>query len=145
LVQSKDCKVLVNGRADIALAAGAHGVHLPSQGFRLADLKSWLPPGFLAGISIHSIREGRLAAVQGADYVLLGPVFRTPSKARYGPPLGLEYLRRARGSLPLPVLALGGINPDNIASVLNVGVAGVAGISMFQESPLPDSVLHLFD
>jgi thiamine-phosphate pyrophosphorylase len=136
---------MVNGRADIALAAGAHGVHLPSQGLRLADLKSWLPPGFLAGVSIHSIREGRLAASQEADYVLLGPVFPTPSKARFGPPLGLDYLRRARDSLPVPVVALGGIKPDNIASVLNVGVAGVAGISLFQGSPLPDWVLGHFD
>ena len=135
LARSSRCRVLVNGRADIALAAGAHGVHLPSQGLRLADLKSWLPPGFLAGVSIHSIREGRLAASQGADYVLLGPVFPTPSKAGYGPPLGLEYLRRARGSLPLAVLALGGIRPDNIESVLNIGVAGVAGISLFQDAP----------
>jgi thiamine-phosphate pyrophosphorylase len=135
LAPSTRCRVLVNGRADIALAAGAHGVHLPSQGLRLADLKSWLPPGFLAGVSIHSIREGRLAASQGADYVLLGPVFPTPSKAGYGPPLGLEYLRRARESLPLPVLALGGIRPDNIASVLSIGVAGVAGISLFQDTP----------
>ena len=81
------------------------------------------------------MREGRLAASQGADYVLLGPVFPTPSKAGYGPPLGLEYLRRARGSLPLVVLALGGIRPDNIDSVLNIGVAGIAGISIFQDAP----------
>jgi thiamine-phosphate pyrophosphorylase len=110
----------------------------------LADLKSWLPPGFLAGVSIHSIREGRLAASQEADYVLLGPVFPTPSKALYGPPLGLEYLRRALDSLAVPVLALGGIKPDNIASVLNIGAAGVAGISLFQDRSLLDRVLDLF-
>lgn len=135
LAESTHCRVLVNGRADIAVAAGAHGVHLPSQGLQLADLKSWLPRGFLAGVSVHSIREGRAAAAQGADYVLLSPVFPTPSKAHYGPPLGLEYLRRARRLLPLPVFALGGIRPDNLASVLNIMPAGVAGISLFQDAP----------
>ncbi len=126
------CKVLVNGRPDIALAAGAHGVHLPSRGLHASDLRSWLPGDFLVGVSVHSIREAMQAQREGADYVLLGPVFLTPSKVLYGPPLGLRYLQRACRAVSVPLLALGGIGVDHIDSVLRAGAAGIAGISLFQ-------------
>ncbi len=132
LVDGSDCRILVNGRADIALAAGAHGVHLPSSGLRPLDLAFWLPRDFLMGVSVHSGREAAHAWAQGVDYLLMGPVFATRSKASYGPPLGLDTLRRACQRLPLPILGLGGIGPKEIDSVLEVGAAGVAGISLFQ-------------
>ncbi len=126
------CRILVNGRADVALAAGAHGVHLPSTGLRISDLRPWVPRGFLIGVSAHSLRDALRASAEGADYVLLGPVFPTESKLRYGPPLGLSYLRRVCSRVPLPVLGLGGISEDKVADVLATGAAGVAGITMFQ-------------
>ncbi len=122
----------MNGRADIAIAAGAHGVHLPSAGLHLPEIKPWLPTGFIVGVSTHSTRDAVRAAAQGADYVLLGPVFPTESKLRFGPPLGMERFRRACRAVPIPVLGLGGIHPGRIPAVLAAGAAGVAGISLFQ-------------
>ncbi len=126
------CKIIVNGRADIALAAGAQGVHLPAAGLRVSEIKPWLPKGFLIGVSTHSTREAVRAASAGADYVLLGPVFPTESKLRYGPPMGLERFRLACRSIPIPTFGLGGIRPELVSQVLAAGAAGVAGISLFQ-------------
>jgi thiamine-phosphate pyrophosphorylase len=131
--EGTNCRVLVNGRADVALAAGAQGVHLPAQGISPAALRARLPRGFLIGGSAHSIREARRTASSGADYVLFGPVFRTESKIPFGPPLGLACLRRACAAAPIPVIALGGIHPELVLSVLRSGAAGIAGISMFQQ------------
>lgn len=132
LARATPCKVLVNGRADIALAAGAQGVHLPARGFQACDLRAWLPREFLIGVSAHSLREARLAARAGADYLLLGPIFPTPSKIQYGAPLGLACLRRVCRSVPVPVLALGGMCLERVSEVMAAGAAGIAGISMFQ-------------
>ncbi len=134
LVRGTKCRILVNSRFDIALAGGAHGVHLPSKGIRCSDLKPHLPRGFILGASTHSSREARLAAEGGAHYILMGPVFPTPSKLRYGPPVGLRSLRRVCARSTIPVLGLGGITPDRIPEVLGAGAYGIAGISLFQQS-----------
>ncbi len=126
------CRILVNGRADIALAAGAAGVHLTSTGLRPPDIASWRPRDFLVGVSAHSIRDAARAAREGADYVLLGPVYATPSKIAYGAPIGVSLLRRACTRVPLPILGLGGIGVGQIEPVLRAGAAGIAGISLFQ-------------
>lgn len=133
------CKVLVNGRADIALAAGAQGVHLPARGLQAADLRPWLPHKFLVGVSVHSLVEARLAVLRGADYLLLGPVFPTPSKVQYGAPLGLSYLKQVCRSVPIPVLALGGMRLETVTAVIEAGAAGVAGISMFKNELYPET------
>jgi thiamine-phosphate pyrophosphorylase len=130
--RSTHCRIIVNGRADIAVAAGAHGVHLPSTGFLVSDIRPWLPEDFLVGVSTHSRREAVRAAEAGADYVLFGPLFPTESKLRYGAPLGLPSLRPSCRSLRIPVLGLGGIHPEQVPLVLEAGAAGVAGISLFQ-------------
>lgn len=127
------CRILVNGRADIALAAPANGVHLPSAGLLATNIRGWLPKGFLIGVSAHSKQEAARAAANGADYVLLGPVYPTESKLSYGPPLGLEYFRQACHKLPIPALGLGGIDPEHVSFVLDAGAAGVAGIRLFQK------------
>lgn len=138
LARSTSCRVLVNGRADVALAAGAHGVHLPSSGLRVGDLRPWLPDGFLVGVSVHSRSETMRAWAAGADYVLLGPVFATPSKAGQGHPLGLAGFRKICRAVSLPVFGLGGISVGTVRAVLDAGAAGVAAIRLFQEGSAID-------
>ena len=132
LARGTACRILVNGRIDIALSSGAHGVHLPSKGIQVADVVPFLPAGFLVGASTHSLFEARQAAEGGADYLLLGPIFPTASKIAYGKPLGLRCLDRVCSLLSLPVFGLGGIRPERISKVLATGASGVAGISLFQ-------------
>lgn len=124
-------KLLINARADVALAVGADGVHLPASGLPTAALRERLGPDLLLGRSTHSPEEVREAAAQGADYVTFGPVYPTPSKATYGPPPGLAGLARAAGS-GVPVLALGGVTLDRLGEVAAAGASGAAGIRIFQ-------------
>jgi thiamine-phosphate pyrophosphorylase len=131
-------KVVVNDRLDIALAAGAHGVHLgvrsiPPEAARAAVDRLSLPDPFLVGVSCHSREQALAAEIAGADYILLGPLFATPSKLAYGP-LGLEKLRDVTASVKVPVFALGGIGVEQVKSCLAAGAAGIAGIRIFQET-----------
>ena len=124
--------ILVNGRADIALACGAHGIHLPADSPAPSTWRRILPAGNLIGLSCHSLDEVRRSEQEGADFAVFGPVFFTPSKAAYGAPVGLDRLREAAAAVRMPVLALGGINAANAAQCLAAGAAGIAGISLFQ-------------
>jgi thiamine-phosphate pyrophosphorylase len=123
-------KILVNTRADVAIAAGAAGVHLPSGS---PAARFWRRPGFLVGVSCHSVDDVRNAESEGADYALFGPVFPPRSKTARTEPRGLEDLRRATEAVQIPVLALGGVTRENSAACVSAGAAGVAGISAFQE------------
>ena len=125
-------RVLVNDRLDVALAVGAAGVHLGTQSVPARAVRKRVPEGFLVGVSCHSVEDAIEAESAGADYVLLGPVFATPSKLHYGAPLGLEKLKQAAGRANVPVLALGGITVEHVKPCLEAGAAGIAGISIFQ-------------
>jgi len=125
--------LLVNDRLDIALAAGADGLHLPSHGLPVAEVRRRFPD-LLLGASCHNLEELRRAEEGGADFAVFGPVFETPSKRVYGPPVGLERLAEAARAARVPVLALGGITLENAGKCLRAGAAGMAAISLFQTS-----------
>ncbi len=133
IARGSSTRVIVNDRLDVALAGGAGGVHLGGQSMPAARIRTAVPPDFSVGVSCHSAEDVRAAEETGADYALLGPIFETASKLRYGPPLGLEVLEQAvRGTRRMPVLALGGITVERTAPCLAAGAAGIAGISIFQ-------------
>lgn len=122
-------RILVNGRADVAVAAGAHGVHLAGGSIAPCDLRPLLRPGDLISLSCHTIGDLRAAEREGADFAVFGPVFQTPGK---GQPVGLSGLREATRAVQLPVIALGGITSGNAEFCMLNGVAGIAGIRLFQ-------------
>lgn len=124
-------QLLVNGRLDVALAAGADGVHLPSDGVPVAALRARFGPDVLIGRSTHGIEEVERARGEGADYVVFGPVYETPGK---GAPVGLAALERAAAA-GLPVYALGGVTLERFGELAGAGAAGVAAIRLFQDIP----------
>ena len=125
--------VVVNGRVDVALAAAADGAHLGVHSLPVQVVRRFVPHAFVIGVSCHSLAEAMAAESGGADYLVLGPVFETPSKLGYGPPLGLAKLREVASRIKIPVLALGGITVDRIRPCLEAGASGIAGIRIFQD------------
>jgi len=125
--------LLVNDRIDVALAADADGVHLPASSFPIAVARRLVGPDAWIGRSTHAPAEAEAAAADGADYVVLGPIFATPSKAAYGPPLGVAALTTTRASCP--VVAIGGITPENAGDVRAAGAYGVAVIRGILDAP----------
>ena len=139
-----DIPLSINRRFDIALAAGASGVHLPADGLPLARVRAQTPRGFRIGVSTHSAAEARAAIAGGADVVVIGPIFDTPSKRAYGPPLGPGALRDLPElvSHESDVFAIGGIDEDKLGALdtYRDRISGVAAIRLFQESPRPRDV-----
>ncbi len=141
-------QTLVNDRLDVALAAGAAGVHLGEASLPVEIVAEWRRAAnrkhFLIGVSCHSPDAALAAERGGADYAFFGPVFATPSKASFGPPQEIERLREVCRAVKIPVLAIGGVTPENAARCLEAGAAGIAAIRLFQESAdVAAVVLHL--
>jgi thiamine-phosphate pyrophosphorylase len=124
-------RLLVNGRADVALAAGADGVHLPADGLPAGALRARLGERLLLGVSTHRLEEVERARRLGADYVVFGPIYETPAKAGHAGPLGPRALARA-AAVGIPVYALGGVTLERFAEIAAAGAAGIAAIRLFQ-------------
>lgn len=138
-------RILVNDRLDVALAAGAAGVHLGEASLLVETVAEWRRSAghaeFRIGASCHSTEGARAAEGAGADYIFFGPVFATPSKAAFGAPQGIERLREACRAVRIPVLAIGGVTVENAHSCFAAGAAGVAAIRLFQESEVLSTVV----
>jgi thiamine-phosphate pyrophosphorylase len=133
LVQRYNAKLFINDRADIAVMAGADGVHLTEASVQASEVKNNFPE-LIVGVSTHSLEGARLAETQGADFITFSPIYETPSKTSYGPPQGLDPLRQVTQSARLPVLALGGITLHRVPECLEHGAFGVAVISDIWDS-----------
>ena len=126
---------IINDRLDVALACGADGVHLGQDDIRVDVARQLTPSGFIIGISVRTVDEAVRAERDGADYITLSPVFSTRSKYNAGPGQGLDVLQEIRRNVSVPVLAIGGINQDNVCEVMAAGADGVAVISGVLRSP----------
>ena len=136
-VRGTRTRVVVNDRLDVALAAGAHGVHLRADSVAAARVRAVAPRGFLVGRSLHSVAEALEAERRGGlDYVLFGSVFATGSKPGHVPE-GIDGLNAVVGAVRLPVLAIGGMTPDKLPEVAATGAAGFAAISLFAVASEP--------
>jgi thiamine-phosphate pyrophosphorylase len=142
---SSRTRLLVNDRLDVALAAGAAGVHLRGESMPASEVVSWLragnaPRDFLVGVSCHSLEDARQAEHAGASYLFFGPIFETPAKKRFGAPQGVGKLAEVCRSVRIPVIAIGGMSGDRSTECLRAGAAGIAAIRMFQEASDPGSL-----
>ena len=121
--------LIVNDRIDVALAAGADGVHVGQQDLSVADARRLGPPGWIVGVSAESAADAARAERDGADYVGASPVFATPTKADHAPPLGLAGLRALRAATKLPLVAIGGLHAGNARETIRAGADGLAVVS----------------
>ena len=129
--------LLINDRLDVALALNAEGVHLAGHSLPTRTARRALGPDKLLGVSTHSLDAARQAAEDGADFLVFGPVFATPSKLAYGPPQGLSQLAAVVREVSIPVLGIGGITPANLPQVRQTGAHGVAMIRAVLAAPDP--------
>ena len=144
-VTGSHARIVVNDRLDVALATGAHGVHLREASMSARDVRAAAPSGFLIGRSVHTAADAaRLGREGDLDYLIFGAVFPTPGKS--GPPAGLEDLRLAVQATPVPVVAVGGVDGSTAAAVAGTGAAGIAAIRWWSAVPtaaLPQAVREL--
>ncbi len=130
-------RLIINDRADIALAVGADGVHLPEAGLPVTVARELLGSTRLIGASCHSVASAGAAEQEGVDFITFGPVWSTPSKALYGAPVGVGPLLQVTRSLTIPVFALGGVTRERLPELLLSGVRHVALISAILTAPAP--------
>jgi len=144
MMQPQGGRVMINDRADLVLALGADGVHLRADSLPVPVARRLLGSDRLIGVSAHSPDEVVRAESDGADFVVLGPVYDTPSKRDYGPPIGLRPLEEAGRRCRIPVFAIGGVTVARVAEVRRAGAYGVAVISAILSARSVASVTRQF-
>jgi thiamine-phosphate pyrophosphorylase len=131
LTRSTSTQLLINDRVDVAVGAGADGVHLTSHSMPAADVRAAFGPEMIIAVSTHNTAEAVAAESGGADLIVFGPVFASPGK---GAPTGLKALGEVCRAVDIPVIGLGGVDANNLRSVLLAGAAGIAGIRCFRDT-----------
>jgi thiamine-phosphate pyrophosphorylase len=129
LTKNAGALFIVNDRLDLALACGADGVHLGQGDMPPQIARQLCPPGFIIGVSAGTVEEAVKAVEDGADYVGLGPICSTGSKKDAGPVCGFEIIEQVKMRISVPVVAIGGLGPDNVKNVIEAGADGIAVIS----------------
>lgn len=131
--------LLVNDRVDVALAVGADGAHVGQDDLPVHAARAIAPAGFLLGVSAETVELARAAQADGADYVGVGPVYLTGSKADAGDAVGVGRVAEVAAAVRIPVVAIGGITIDNAPPILRSGAAGIAVISAVMRAQDPES------
>jgi thiamine-phosphate pyrophosphorylase len=144
LTAERRALLIVNDRVDVALAVGADAVQRTSTSLPIADILAVSDKRLRVGASVHSVAEAVAAAEAGADWIVFGPVYDTPSKRRYGPPQGLGLLAEVARAVRIPVVAIGGITPERVPEVRRAGAHGVAVISAILAAASPATATRQF-
>lgn len=134
LTKRYNARLFINDRVDVAMAVGADGVHLGQESMPPSAAKKASKNGLIVGVSAHSPDEAKAAMNEGADFITFGPVYPTPSKMRYGEPIGITALKDICPAINIPVFAIGGITPERLREVKDCGCYGAAVISAILSS-----------
>ena len=134
-IKRRGARCFVNDRVDVCLSVPDVGIHLRSDSLPADQVRRLVGPDRLLAVSTHSFDEVQRAEQQGADFVVLGPIYDTPSKRAFGQPIGLTAIDRARSKSRLPIFAIGGITRENVGEVMGVGASGIAVISAIMAAP----------
>ena len=137
LLRPLNIPLIINDRVDVALAAGADGVHLGQSDMPIGDARKILGSGRVIGISAESVEDAVVAERQGADYIGISPVFGTLTKTDIAEPLGLAGVREIRKRVAVPLVGIGGISTANAADVMMAGADGVAVVSAIVAASCP--------
>ena len=137
ITREKGANLIINDRVDIALAVDAEGVHLGWQSLGIEIVRKMIGHDKLIGFSVHNLQEAKKAEDSGADYVTFSPIFDTAYKDFFIEPLGVEKIGKIKDEIDIPVIALGGINENNVNGVLENGADGIAVISAILQSENP--------
>ncbi len=129
LTNRSSARLFINDRFDIALAVKADGVHLTQNSIPADAVRKAVKEKLLIGVSTHSLKEAKVAEKAGADFITLGPVYRTPSKLKYGKPIGINTLKKVSREMKIPVFAIGRVKSHRVREVRKAGAYGVAMIS----------------
>jgi thiamine-phosphate pyrophosphorylase len=144
LTRARNALLIVNDRTDVALATGADAVQRTGGSLAVDDIRAIAGARLRIGASVHSVDDAVDAEARGADWVVFGPVYDTPSKRRFGAPQGLDALVKVSGRVRVPVIAIGGITPARVSEVRAAGAHGVAAIAAILDTPSPADAVGRF-
>jgi thiamine-phosphate pyrophosphorylase len=144
LTRDRGARLIVNDRVDVALAVAADGVQRTHASLPVDHIRNIAGKRLAIGASVHSLEDAVDAEVRGADGLVFGPVYDTPSKRRWGPPQGLDRLSKVAAAVRIPVIAIGGITPERVVAVRHAGAAGVAAIAAILDTDAPGEATRRF-